>query len=70
MPQTPSAMEGVNLSTYEEVMKYVVPMDLDGSLLLSSVKINSMPLYANPPGLRPEELSLISEWINSGAPKD
>ncbi len=66
----PSAMAGVNLTTYEEVMKYVVPMDLDGSLLLSSVKINSMPLYANPPGLRPEELSLISQWINSGAPKD
>lgn len=66
----PSASAGVNLTTYEDVMKYVVPMDLDGSLLLSSVKIKSMPLYENPPGLRPEELALISEWINSGAPKD
>jgi uncharacterized membrane protein len=66
----PSTLAGVNLTTYEEVMKYVVPMDLDGSLLLSSVKIKSMPLYENPPGLRPEELALISEWINSGAPKD
>jgi hypothetical protein len=66
----PSTLAGVNLTTYEEVMKYVVPMDLDGSLLLSSVKIKSMPLYENPPGLPPEELALISEWINSGAPKD
>ncbi len=66
----PSALAGVNLTTYEEVMKYVVPMDLDGSLLLSSVKIKSMPLDKNLPRLRPEELALISEWINSGAPKD
>ncbi len=66
----PSALAGVNLTTYEEVMKYVVPMDPDGSLLLSSVKIKSMPLYENPPGLPPEELALINEWINSGAPKD
>ena len=66
----PSASAGVNLTTYEEVMKYVVPMDLDGSLLLSSVKIKSMPLYEKTPGLRPEELALISEWINSGAPKN
>jgi hypothetical protein len=66
----PDALAGVNLTTYEEVMKYVVPMDPDGSLLLSSVKIKSMPLYENPPGLRPEELALISEWINLGAPKD
>jgi hypothetical protein len=63
-------LAGVNLTTYEEVMKYVVPMDPDGSLLLSSVKIKSMPLYGNPPGLPPEELALINEWINSGAPKD
>ena len=66
----PSALGGVNLTTYEEVMKYVVPNDLDGSLLLSSVKIKSMPLYEKPPRLRPEELALISEWINSGAPKN
>lgn len=66
----PSTLAGVNLTTYEEVMKYVVPMDPDGSLLLSSVKIKSMPLYGNPPGLRPEKLALINEWINSGAPKD
>ena len=51
-------------------MKYVVPMDLDGSILLSSVKIKSMPLYENSPGLRSEELALINEWINSGVPKD
>ena len=66
----PKALAGVNLTTYEEVMKYVVPMDLNGSLLLSSVKIESMPLYENPPGFLPEELALINEWINSGAPKD
>ena len=66
----PKALAGVNLTTYEEVKKYVVPMDLDGSLLLSSVKIKSMPLDKNLPRLRPEELALISEWINSGAPKD
>jgi hypothetical protein len=66
----PSALAGVNLTTYEEVMKYVVPMDPDGSLLLSSVKIKSMPLDKNLPRLHPEELALISEWINSGAPKD
>ncbi|MBT6227215.1 MAG: hypothetical protein HOI47_11210 [Candidatus Scalindua sp.] len=66
----PSALAGVNLTTYEEVMKYVVPMDLDGSILLSSVKIKSMPLYENSPGLRSEELALINEWINSGVPKD
>ena len=66
----PSALAGVNLTTYEEVMKYVVPMDLDGRILLSSVKIKSMPLYENSPGLRSEELALINEWINSGVPKD
>jgi len=44
----PKALAGVILTTYEEVMKYVVPMDLDGSLLSSSVKIKSIPLYENP----------------------
>ncbi len=51
-------------------MKFVVPNDLDGSLLLSSVKIQSMPLDKNLPRLKPDELALICEWINSGAPKD
>lgn len=66
----PKASGDVNLTTYEEVMKYVVPMDTDGSLLLSSVKIKSMPLDTNLPRIHPEDLALINEWISSGAPKD
>lgn len=66
----PKALAGIDLTTYEEVMKIVVPMDPDGSLLLSSVKIESMPLDKNLPRLKPDELALISEWINSGALQD
>ncbi len=66
----PDALAGVNLTTYEEVMKLVAPMDLNGSLLLSSVKIKPMPLDKDLPRLRTEELDLIGEWINSGAPKN
>ena len=66
----PDALAGINLTTYEGVMKLVVPMDLDGSLLLSSVKIKPMPLDKDLPRLRTEELDLIGEWINSGALKD
>lgn len=66
----PKALAGVNLTTYEEVVKWVVPMDPNGSILLNSVKIKSMPLDTNLPRMRPDVLALISEWINSGAPKD
>lgn len=63
----PSA--GLNLSTYTDALDggnngpVIIPNDSDNSLL---VKIQSSKHFAN---FLPEELAIIIEWINTGAPE-
>jgi hypothetical protein len=67
--QGDSAPNGLDLSSYANIMKgstegvVVVPNDAANSLL---VKIQSSQHFAN---FGDEELTLIKQWIDAGAPE-
>ena len=65
------AMGGLNLTTYEAAMTggasgpAIVPGDSQGSLLVQIQQSGDHPAV-----LTPEELALVIEWIDAGAPED
>lgn len=66
-----SALGGLNLSTYETAMQggasgpVIVPGDSEGSLLVQIQQSGDHPAV-----LTPEELAIIIEWIDAGAPEN
>jgi mono/diheme cytochrome c family protein len=58
-------MGGFNAETYDEVMKFVEPGSPDSSKIVQAQQGGS-----HPGQLTEEELNLLVQWIQAGAPKD
>ena len=64
-------IQGLNLTTYQTAMQggvdgpVIIPGDANGSLLVQK-QSGSTPHFAQ---LTPEELTLVIDWINAGAPE-
>lgn len=67
----PSAMGGLNLSTYESAMQggasgpVIVPGDAENSLMIAIQQAGG-----HPGQLTPEEIAQLIEWIEAGAPEN
>jgi len=66
-----NGIQGLNLTTYQTAMQggtngpVIVPGDANGSLLVQK-QSGTQPHFSQ---LTPEELSLVMDWINAGAPE-
>jgi hypothetical protein len=64
-------LQGLNLTTYQTAMKgsingpVIIPGDASGSLLIQK-QSGPTPHFGQ---LTPQELSLVTDWINAGAPE-
>jgi nitrate/TMAO reductase-like tetraheme cytochrome c subunit len=67
-----NAIQGLNMTTYQTLMSgsttgpVILPGDAEGSLIITKIS-GERPHFAQ---LTPEELELLIEWINQGAPED
>jgi mono/diheme cytochrome c family protein len=66
-----NGIAGLNLTTYQGAMQgsnngpVIIPGDANGSLLVQK-QSGAQPHFSQ---LIPEELALVVEWINAGAPE-
>jgi hypothetical protein len=66
-----NGLQGLNLTTYQGTMQggtsgpVITPGDADGSLLVQK-QTGELPHFGQ---LSPEELSIVIDWINEGAPE-
>jgi nitrate/TMAO reductase-like tetraheme cytochrome c subunit len=66
-----NSIKGLNLTTYEGAMKgsengpVIIPGDVEGSRLVQ-IQSGKIPHFGQ---LSPEELALVEEWIQTGAPE-
>jgi mono/diheme cytochrome c family protein len=66
-----NGIQGLNLTTYQTAMQggtngaVIIPYDADGSLLVQK-QSGAQPHFGQ---LSTEELSLVIDWINAGAPE-